>query len=74
MKKLICLLMLLLTSAFMFGATIWLPNRTYNRNVGVEEWIKYVNVDNWHINTSTGVLTFTYNNKRYYSTVYVIKE
>ena len=74
MKKLICLMMLLFVSAFVFGATIWLPNRIYNRNVGVDEWIKYVGVDDWRINTSTGVLTFVYNHKRYYSTVYVIEE
>ena len=71
MKKLICLLMLLFVSAFVFGATIWLPNVTKNPN---DEWIKYVNVDDWCINTSTGVLTFSYGYKRYYSTVYVIEE
>lgn len=72
MKKLICLMMLLFVSAFVFGATIWLPDVT-NKNPN-SEWIKYTNVDNWHINTSTGVLTFSYGYKRYYSTVYVIEE
>ena len=72
MKKLICLLMLLFISDFVFGATIWLPNVT-KKNPN-DEWIKYVNVDNWRINPTTGVLTFVYNHKRYYSTVYVIEE
>lgn len=72
MKKLICLLMLLFTSAFMFGATIWLPDVT-NKNPN-SEWIKYTNVDKWQINTSTGVLTFSYGYKRYCSTVYIIEE
>ena len=72
MKKSICLIMLLLASAFMFGATIWLPDVT-KKNPN-DEWIKYVNVSDWRINTSTGVLVFTYNHKRYYSTVYVIEE
>ncbi len=71
MKKLICLTILLFTSALVFGATIWLPNVTKKNP---DEWIKYVNVDNWRINPSTGVLTFTYGYKRYYSTVYVIEE
>lgn len=72
MKKLFCLIVLLLTSAFMFGATIWLPDVT-KKNPN-DEWIKYTNVDDWHISTSTGVLRFTYNHKRYHSTVYVIEE
>lgn len=72
MKKLICLLMLLFLSDFVFGATIWLPNVT-KKNLN-DEWIKYVDVDNWRINPYTGVLVFSYGHKRYYSTVYVIEE
>ena len=72
MKKLICLLMLLLTSAFIFGATIWLPDVTKKNSN--DNWIKYTDVDNWRINPTTGVLVFSYGYKRYHSTVYVIIE
>ena len=74
MKKLICLMMLLLTSALMFGATIWLPNMTVPSYPNGEQWVRYHNVTKWSINTTSGVLTFVYDGKRYYSTVYVIEE
>ena len=74
MKKLICLLGLLFVSAFMFGATIWLPHITYSNGIGTKtEWIEY-HVTKWNINPTTGLLTFEYDGKTYRSTVYVIEE
>lgn len=74
MKKLICLLMLLFVSAFVFGATIWLPIMTVPNYPNGEQWIRYQNVKKWFINPTTGVLSFEHNGKKYYSTVYVIEE
>ena len=75
MKKLICLMMLLLTSTFIFGATIWLPNRAYTYGTHTKtEWIEYHDIKRWNINPNSGLLTFEYDGKTYRSTVYVIEE
>ena len=70
MKKLFCLITLLLVSSFMFGATVWLP-RIHASQSGCGDWIKFEDVS-YTINN--GMVHFRYKGKHYYSTVFVIED
>ena len=73
MKKLFCLFLVLLSTSFMFGATIWIPRIQVSRS-GVGDMIKFEDVEKWNINPTSGVLHFVYKGKNYYSSVFVIEE
>ena len=47
MKKLFCLFLVLLSTSFMFGATIFIP-RTHLRS-GYGDFMKFEDVKNWNI-------------------------
>lgn len=72
MKKIFCLILILFSASFMFGATIWIP-RIHIYRTGVDDMIKFENVKDYHI-TNGGILFFRYNGKKYYSSIFVIEE
>lgn len=72
MKKLFCLLLILLSSSLMFGATIWIPRIQLGRS-GIGDMIRFEDVERWNVG-SNGVLKFVYKGKTYYSSVFVVED
>ena len=72
MKKIFCLILILFSASFMFGATIWIPRIQVHRT-GVGDMIKFEDVEKWNVG-SDGVLRFIYKGKKYITSIFVIED
>ena len=72
MKKIFCLSLILFSTSFMFGVTIWIPRIQVSRT-GVGDMIKFEDVEKWNVGCD-GVLRFIYKGKKYTTSLFVIEE